>query len=127
DLAQVVSELFYEGRLDAHESTSARHVTGTEPTLDSDGARDGGSGIEIARPGLIWHPVSHTGNSTSSVEEAERVVEITRAALTGHVTHHAADSGTAADSGIAEGARTDAICQRDVIVVAAYNAHVECL
>lgn len=95
ELADVVSELSYDNRLHAHPSASLREVRG------------------FGDPGLIWHPVSHSGNSTSSVEEAAEVVRIARAAL----------AGSFAEPGQSPRPMT----QHDVIVVAAYNAQVECL
>ncbi|GAA2181152.1 TM0106 family RecB-like putative nuclease [Leucobacter tardus] len=86
ELATVVSELAYDGRLVAHPTATRREVVGAGP------------------PGLTWHPVGHTGNATSSVEEAAEVVRIARHAL-----------------------ESDAVAPRDIIVVAAYNAQVECL
>ena len=94
-LAEVVSELSYEGRLHAHTSASLRSVTGAGPE------------------GLVWHPVAHRGNATFSVEEAEVVVELVRTALAGTL-----DDG---------GARARSLTAHDVIVVAAYNAQVECV
>lgn len=95
ELADVVSELAYEGRLHAHPSAAMREITGA------------------GRAGLVWHPVRHFGNSTSSVEEAEKTVSIARAALEGRLSQ--------------PGQLPRAIGQDDIIVVAAYNAQVECL
>jgi uncharacterized protein len=57
--------------------------------------------------------VQHFGNSTSSVEEAAEVVRITQETLRGSLSEAAL--------------RTRQLNQDDVIVVAAYNAQVECL
>lgn len=59
EIAAPVSELSYDGRLAAHESTSARHLDGI-------------------RPGVRPVPMSHTGNATQSPEEAAEVVAIVR-------------------------------------------------
>ena len=93
ELADVVSELSYEGRLRAHASAAERTVTGAGPA------------------GLSWHPVAHAGNVTHSVEEASEVIRIARLAL----------AGTLHDGG------PRALTQQDVIVVAPYNAQVECV
>lgn len=95
ELAEVVSELAYEGRLTAHPSAALREVEWFGP------------------PGLHWHPVRHVGNSTSSSEEAAEVVRIAQAAMRARV--------------LAPGEGARQLSQADLIVVAAYNAQVECL
>ena len=95
ELAEVVSELSYDNRLHAHPTASLREVRG------------------FSEAGLFWHPVSHFGNSTSSIEEASEVVGIVRRALGGSLYE--------------PGERPRPMGQQDVIVVAAYNAQVECL
>ena len=95
ELAEVVSELAYEGRLQAHPSAGLRRVTGA------------------GSPGLHWHPIAHVGNSTSSPEEAAEAVRIAQATI-----------GAVLD---VAGAEPRPLDQADVIVVAAYNAQVECL
>lgn len=95
ELADVVSELSYEGRLGAHESASERTVTGGGPA------------------GLIWHPTAHSGNSTYSSEEAALVVQIATRALAASVA--------------VRGEAPRPISVDDVIVVAPYNAQVECI
>ncbi|MBN9178077.1 MAG: TM0106 family RecB-like putative nuclease [Microbacterium sp.] len=57
EIAAPVSELSYEGRLAAHESTSGRHLAGV-------------------LPGVLAVPLGHTGNATASPEEAEVVVAL---------------------------------------------------
>ncbi|MCB1274299.1 MAG: TM0106 family RecB-like putative nuclease [Leucobacter sp.] len=93
ELASIVSELSYDGRLHAHPSAGLRTVDGAGPA------------------GLIWHPVDHSNNATSSTEEAEEVVRIARGALAG-VLHE-------------PGRPPRALEEADVIVVAPYNAQVE--
>ncbi len=95
ELAEVVSELPYEGRLHAHSTAALREVEGAGPA------------------GFVWHPVQHWGNSTSSVEEAEQVVRIVRDSLRGSLRE--------------PGESPRRLAQGDVIVVAAYNAQVECV
>lgn len=67
----------------------------------------------IGRPGLVRHEVEHSANTTHSVEEAEVVAGIVRDAL----ERGRCDTGT--------GER--ALTPDDIIVVAAYNAQVECV
>lgn len=93
ELAEVVSELAYEGRLHAHPAAAQREVSGGGPV------------------GLVWHPVSHRGNSTSSPEEAEEVVRIVRSSLRASLCEPG------------EGERR--LTRNDLIVVAPYNAQVE--
>lgn len=63
--------------------------------------------------GLSWHPVAHSGNVTHSVEEAREVIRIVRLALDGTL-HNGSEPPRA-------------LTQLDVIVVAPYNAQVECV
>jgi len=93
ELAEVVSELAYEGRLHAHPSAALRELEHSGPA------------------GLIWHPVSHRGNATSSTEEADAVVSIVIEALAGQL--HEPDE------------QSRPLTPNDLIVVAAYNAQVE--
>ena len=95
ELAEVVSELSYEGRLRAHASAASRVVTGAGPA------------------GLTWHPADHSGNATYSTEEAAEVIRVARLALAG-MLHEGEEPGRP-------------ITQDDIIVVAAYNAQVECV
>jgi uncharacterized protein len=96
-VCEPVSLLSYEGELHAKiPATTARSLDGVAP-------------------GLHLHPVAHHGNSTESVEEAERVAEIVRDVV-GREWSDPADDDAA---GIRPLAPTD------VIVVAAYNAQVE--
>ncbi len=81
DVNKPVSWLAYEGKLRSHEITK-KHVIEGQPT------------------GLIPNPIPHEDNSTSSDEEAERVLELVRELY---------DPGTSGN----------------VLVVAAYNAQVD--
>lgn len=54
-----VSWLSYKNKLHSHAHTDKNHVPGVEP-------------------GLITVPIQHVGNSSSSIEEAEKVVEIAK-------------------------------------------------
>ncbi len=113
-----VSELSYEGAL---------HSKLPETTDRS---------LEGVSPGLSVHPVVHHGDATSSVAEAEVVVEIVRGVL-GRLWHEGDGvggdgvggdrgvdgSGGNGGGGVGGGARPLGL--DDVIVVAPYNAQVE--
>lgn len=88
-----VSRLSYEGELHAHEVTSTRFLAGIEP-------------------GLHIEPVEHAGNAVSSIEEANRVVELVRSAMGRAWTDPT------------ESRADDPLDQDDVIVVSPYNAQV---
>ncbi|MGF3057194.1 TM0106 family RecB-like putative nuclease [Microbacterium sp. YY-01] len=89
----VVSELSYEGALHAHTCSGSRHLDGITP-------------------GLFIDEVEHSGNATSSPEEAARVVEL--------VEQYLGAAWTDPDAG-----RTaDPLTENDIIVVSPYNAQV---
>ncbi|PPI22855.1 bifunctional RecB family nuclease/DEAD/DEAH box helicase [Rathayibacter sp. AY1B5] len=93
-VAAPVSALSYDGKLRSHPSTAERSLTGIEP-------------------GLHARPVTHTGNSTSSSEEAELVVQL--------VLQHLGASWHDEAAG-----RSDSVLsQTDFIVVTPYNAQVD--
>lgn len=94
DLCRAVSELSYDNRLEAAPAASRRHLLG-------------------APPGISCVYVPHTGNSTSSPEEAAEVVRQVQA-------HLGLDWIDPSDS--PEGR---ALEETDVLVVAAYNAQVQ--
>jgi uncharacterized protein len=91
-----VSRLAYEGALRSHETTRVRSLAGIEP-------------------GLHPVPVAHRDNSTSSEEEAARVVELAR--------QHLGVPWTAPD----HDRRASPLRERDIIVVTPYNAQVEAI
>ncbi|UOR00446.1 TM0106 family RecB-like putative nuclease [Leucobacter allii] len=161
ELAEIVSELSYDGRLRAHPTASLRTVRGAGPA------------------GLVHHAIAHRGNATRSPEEAVEVVRIVRellggasisegavaagdrtdeettraaggARVSGGLRGSGIDSGreagavTLADAGAVAvsppGAKTVAadppamrdgdwrpLDASDLVVVAAYNAQVECV
>jgi uncharacterized protein len=79
------------------------------------GAHSGATRREVtgAGPaGLVWHAVRHAGNATSSPEEAAEVVRIVRESLRGRLH---------------DGGGSRALTEDELIVVAAYNAQVECV
>ena len=85
-----VSALAYQGRLHAHTSTSQRSIAGVTA-------------------GLAAIPVDHEGNSTSSPQEAQRVVELA-IDLVGRA--------------FTDGPHTRPLGQDDVLVVAPFNSQV---
>ncbi|WP_308471246.1 TM0106 family RecB-like putative nuclease [Rathayibacter sp. AY1A2] len=93
-VAASVSALSYNNELHAHASTSERSLDG-------------------AAPGLHARPVRHSGNSTSSAEEAALVVEIVQEHL-GMPWHDQAAGRTSSTLG-----------ETDFIVVTPYNAQVQ--
>ncbi|SDZ09302.1 TM0106 family RecB-like putative nuclease [Herbiconiux ginsengi] len=103
-VCEPVSQLSYGGEL------HAKLPATTDRSLDG-----------IA-PGLHLHPVAHHGNSTESLEEAERVAEIVRGLL-GRPWRDPVEADTDADADAGGGSRP--LIETDVIVVAAYNAQVE--
>jgi uncharacterized protein len=98
DLTRVVSRLAYEGKLGSAPVTAMRHLEGVTP-------------------GVIPVEVDHEGNTTSSPEEAERVVSLVRELL-GRTWTGARDDRTLDPR---------AVTEDDLIVVAAYNAQVRLL
>ena len=94
-LTAPVSRLQYEGKLASAPVTSMRRLEGVPP-------------------GVIPTPIEHQGNTTSSVEEADAVVEIVRRLL-GRTWQDAKNESLLSPR---------AIVEADVIVVAAYNAQV---
>ncbi len=96
-LCAAVSDLAYENRLRSREpETTDRRLEGVEP-------------------GLHPIPVEHAGNSTESLEEAERVLDLVRA----HIGLPWTDP--------ASGRIATPLAPSDIIVVAPYNAQVELL
>jgi predicted RecB family nuclease len=91
EVCQVVSDNYYESRLES--SAPARH-------------------LEDTPAGFFPVPVSHQGNSTESLEEADRVVQLARDLVVRNWTD---EHGTAPLSQVKE----------NIIVVAPYNAQVQ--
>ncbi len=95
-----VSELFYEAKLHAHPSLASIGVTDL-PLL--------------AEPGILYVPVEHRGNSSSSPEEVEVVARLVRH-LIGARAHWTDREG-----------RTQPLDLSEILVVAPYNAQVGAL
>lgn len=94
-LCDAVSALSYDGRLEAAPAASKRH-------------------LDAAQPGVSCVYVHHTGNSTSSPEEAAEVVRQVQA----HVGLTWLDPSE-------EEAAPRPLSETDILVVAAYNAQVQ--
>lgn len=98
DITAFISEQVYDGRLESEDRCRLQAI--------------GGSG-GLAGSGLRWAPVTHTGNRTSSLEEAAKVAELHRSLLGRTWTN---GRGEERILGI-----------DDVLVVAPYNAQVRAL
>jgi uncharacterized protein len=99
-LTQVVSELFYDGQLQAAAANGANHV-------DWDGLGQG----------LLYCPVAHTGNSTGSDEEVEEIAALVER-LHGRPYQRArlVDGQLQLIEGV--------LGERDILVTAPYNLQV---
>ena len=98
DVCHFISEIAYENRLE-----SAREC-----------ARQGVGGVgDLAGTGLRYRPVSHAGNRTSSTEEAAEVVQLVDDLI--------------GRPWIDRTGQPRALTIEDILVVAAYNAHVSLL
>ncbi|GAA1732254.1 TM0106 family RecB-like putative nuclease [Microbacterium paludicola] len=102
-VSAAVSGLSYAGRLASHEPAALRAIEGVEP-------------------GLHVLPIRHHGNATESPEEAAEVVRIVR-----EVVGRAFTDITIGDGGTASPCPPRALTPADVIVVAPYNAQVQCV
>ncbi len=109
ELCSAVSELSYDNRLESASAAKERHLEG-------------------AAPGISCVYVPHTGNSTSSTEEAAEVVRQVQA----HLGLTWLDPSTSAASRSAETQSAESqpaegrpLEETDILVVAAYNAQVQ--
>ena len=94
------SEVFYEGRLRSHEGRELLDLSGVSP---------------LSGTGIRFLPVVHTGQSSESVEEADRVARIIQGLL-----------GSAPTYTDAEGAVHE-LTESDVLVITPYNAQVRAI
>ena len=95
DVNEYISEIFYEGRLGPDASTGRQALDGDPPF--------GGTGIR-------WLPVVHDGDDSSSLAEAEVVVDAIEDLL--------------GRAWIDRHGRSRRLAIEDIVVVAPYNAHV---
>jgi len=94
-LAEVVSQLMYDGRLASAPGMERQRLEGPEPW--------GGAGVR-------WVPVQHTGNEAASSEEA---------VVVGRILDEIVGSNWIDSDGVTRPVRLD-----DVLIVAPYNAQV---
>ena len=95
DVDGYISEIFYEGRLESDPSTARQALAGPPPM--------GGTGIR-------WQPVEHDGDESSSIAEAEVVVDAIEDLL--------------GREWVDRDGRPRRLEIPDIVVVAPYNAHV---
>jgi uncharacterized protein len=105
EICAFISELAYEERLHPTPPTPHVNLAGQQLIAPGDPVLHGS--------GLRWLPVAHTGNRTSSVEEAAVVAELVERALGAEWVDQAG--------------HRRAVTAADVLVVAPYNAHVDLL
>jgi uncharacterized protein len=99
DVCGYVSELMYDNRLSSAPGRERQRI-------DAEG--------ELSGTGLRWLAVTHAGHSQSSPEEADRIASAIEPLL---------ETGSLTD---AEGRRRP-LAPEDILVVAPYNAQVNCL
>lgn len=99
-ICTLTSELFYDGRLGSRPDLGEQALVGETP---------------FAGAGLWFVPVEHEGNQNSSVEEADRVAELHAALVSSNLTWTNR-----------QGVRAP-ITERDILIVAPYNAQVGAL
>ena len=99
-ICTLTSELFYEGRLESRPDLNQQALVGSSP---------------FAGAGLWFVPVEHEGNQNSSLEEGDRVAGL-YATLLGGDLNWTTRSGIQAP-----------LTERDILIVAPYNAQVGAL
>jgi len=103
-ICSFISGGVYEGQLHANPSTENRVVR----------RPDGSDGSILPEAGMVFAPVRHHGNTQSSEEEVERIVQITNGLLGREYTD--CDARVVGLIGI-----------EDIVFVAPYNMQVRCL
>ncbi|HXG58249.1 MAG TPA: TM0106 family RecB-like putative nuclease [Thermoanaerobaculia bacterium] len=98
DVCRFVSEVVYDGRLEAAEGRERQRVSGSRG---------------LSGTGLRFIPIEHGGNSQSCVEEAERIADEIANLLGATVTNFEGE--------------TRPLRESDIMVVAPYNAQVRCV
>ena len=100
EISAYTSEVFYEGRLSSHPGREQLDVDGVAP---------------LSGTGIRFVPVSHSGQSSESPEEAEAVARLVRALL----------DGTSAYTDATGSVRS--LRDSDVLVITPYNAQVRAI
>jgi uncharacterized protein len=123
DVCRFISEVVYEGRLESAPECANRKIAfGVRPEARDHAVRvpspagrgwPEGPGEGLSGTGLRFIPINHEANSQSSAEEAERIADEIAKLLTQGVTD--------------EKCVTRPMQQRDIMVVAPYNAQVRCV
>ena len=98
DICGFISELAYEGRLSSFPSTALQSIGGDD---------------QLAGSGLRWLGIEHTGNRTSSEEEAAAICGLVRSLIGRGWTDQRGQLGI--------------LTPYDIVVVAPYNAQVNLL
>lgn len=105
-LTAMVSELFYDGRLQANPANAVNAISWREPLIAA-------SGQPMASQGLVFEPVLHTGCSVVSEDEIDRIEQIVDALLNGSYCH--AEAG---------GEKRGVLGPEQILVTAPYNVQV---
>ena len=100
EITAYTSEVFYEGRLHSHDGRELLDLSGVSP---------------LSGTGIRFLPVEHSGQSSESVEEADRVARIVQGLL-----------GSAPTYTDAEGTEHE-LTESDVLVITPYNAQVRAI
>lgn len=105
-LTAMVSELFYDGRLQANPANAANAISWRQPFISA-------SGQPMASQGLVFEPVLHSGCSVVCEAEIDRIEEIIDALLNGSYCHSEAG-----------GDKRGALGPKQILVTAPYNVQV---
>ena len=97
DICAFTSELFYEGRLRSHAGLERQSVKSTS---------------RCAGTGLMYLPVAHQGNQSSSPEEADRIRDLVNEILDARSTW------------VDRHGQERPITREDILIIAPYNAQV---
>ena len=100
DISAYTSEVFYEGRLHSHQGRDRLALVGLSP---------------LSGTGIRFVPVSHSGQSNESPEEAAAVAELVRNLLDASPTHTDASGALLP------------LTEADVLLITPYNAQVRAL
>jgi len=105
-ITDVVSELFYDKRLQANQVNAVNSIEWNKPCLNR-------KGQPLPNQGLVFESVEHYGCSVKSTEEIDRIEQIVDALLGGRYRHAQGD-----------GEQSGVITAKDILVTAPYNVQV---